>query len=230
MKKFLMNQRSKAYEKNKENILKFLEVNKKAKLLDLGCDDGEWTLKLAEKIKTKDIHGYELIEKRAKQASERGIEVYIGDLNERLKYSNNTFDVAHTNQVIEHLNNTDMFLEEIYRILKPGGYVIISTENLASWHNIFALLLGYMPFSLVNVSSKTAAVGNSLAPHTGEDFWEEDTWQHQRVFTTKGLKHLSELFSFKVESILGAGYYPFGNVLSSLDPYHSAFVTFKLRK
>lgn len=230
MKKFLMNQRSRAYKKNKENILKFLEVNKKAKLLDLGCDDGEWTLKLAEKIKTKDIHGYELIEKRAEQARERGIEVCIGDLNRRLKYSSNIFDVVHANQVIEHLNNTDMFLEEIYRILKPSGYVIISTENLASWHNIFALLLGYTPFSLTNVSSKTAAVGNPLAPHTGEDFWEEDTWQHQKVFTTKGLKHLSELFGFKVESILGAGYYPFGNILSSLDPYHSAFITFKLRK
>jgi 2-polyprenyl-3-methyl-5-hydroxy-6-metoxy-1,4-benzoquinol methylase len=225
-----MNQRTKAYEKNRENILKLLEVNKKAKLLDLGCDDGEWTTELAKKIQTKDIYGYEIIKERAKKAEEKGIKVNLGNLNKPLNYSNGMFDVVHANQVIEHLNNTDMFLEEICRILKPGGYSVISTENLSSWHNIFALLLGYMPFSLTNISLKTGAVGNPLAPHTGEDFWEEDSWQHQRIFTIRGLKDLSVLHGFKFESVLASGYYPFGSLFSKIDPRHSAFISVKIRK
>ncbi|MGI6443876.1 MAG: class I SAM-dependent methyltransferase [Candidatus Dojkabacteria bacterium] len=225
-----MSQRDRAYEKNMENIVNLLEVDKTAKLLDLGCDDGVITKKFAEKIETQSVFGYEIIPEAAKKAEKKGVKVTLGDLNGNLKYQDNFFDVIVSNQVIEHLNNTDQYLCEVYRILKPGGYAVISTENLASWHNIFALLLGYMPFSLTNVSVKTGAVGNKLAPHSGEDFWSESSWQHQRVFTTKGLIHLFELFDFQVEKVLGAGYYPFGNIFSSVDPYHSAFITFKLRK
>lgn len=230
MKKFLMNQRTKAYEKNKQNILNLLEEHKKAKLLDLGCDDGVWTMKLAKKIKTKDVSGYEIIEEAVNKAKKRGVKVKRGDLNKKLEYPNNSFDVIHANQVIEHLNNTDLFLSEIYRILKPNGYAIISTENLSSWHNIFALLIGYMPFSLTNISSKTGAVGNPLAPHSGGEFWNETSWEHQRIFTISGLKHLSALHGFEFESVLASGYYPFGNLFSKIDPSHSAFITLKIRK
>jgi 2-polyprenyl-3-methyl-5-hydroxy-6-metoxy-1,4-benzoquinol methylase len=230
MKKFLMRQRTAAYNKNKGNILRQLEKNKDAKFLDLGCDDGKWTMKLAKKIGTKDIFGYEIIDKAAQKARKLGIKVTMGDLNDKLKYKDNSFDVIHANQVIEHLNNTDMFMSEIYRILKPGGYAVISTENLSSWHNIFALILGYMPFSLTNVSSKTGAVGNPLAPHSGGDFWNEDSWQHQRIFTIRGLKHLSELFGFEFEEVLTSGYYPFGSLFSSIDKKHSAFISVKIRK
>lgn len=56
------------------------------------------------------------------------------------------FDLVHANQVIEHLYETDLFIKEIYRILKKGGYAIISTPNLAGLHNIVSLILGKQPF------------------------------------------------------------------------------------
>jgi 2-polyprenyl-3-methyl-5-hydroxy-6-metoxy-1,4-benzoquinol methylase len=230
MKKALMRQRDKAYEKNKENILFLLDVDSDAKLLDLGCDDGEWTMQLAEKIGTENIFGYEIIDEAAKKAESKGIKVKRGDLNRDLRYGKESFDVIHANQVIEHLNDTDKFLSEIYRVLKPGGYAVISTENLASWHNIFSLVLGFMPFSLTNISSQTGAVGNPLAPHTGEDFWRENSWQHQRIFTINGIRHLSTLHGFAFEWVLSAGYYPFGNLFSNIDPNHSAFMAVKIRK
>lgn len=228
--KLMMNQRRSAYELNKENILDALSQQSGAKFLDLGCDDGVWSKRLASRIGTENLYGIEIVEERALQAKEAGIEVISTDLNEHLPYENAFFDMLHSNQVIEHIKDTDRFVSELYRILKPGGYGIVSTENLASWHNIGALILGYMPFSLVNVTRKTAALGNPLAPHDAEDFWESDSWQHVRVFTTKGLKHLFELYGFRVELILGAGYYPFGNFLSRFFPSHSAFITFKIRK
>lgn len=228
--RFLINQRRNAYAKNLNNILSLLEKDKKANLIDLGCNDGEWTEKLAERIGSKKIFGIDLIEERLKLAKKKNIITKRSDLNKKFPYKNDEFDVAHANQVIEHLNDTDMFVSEIYRILKKDGYAIISTENLASWHNIFALILGFMPFSLTNTTMKTADLGNPLAPHNGEEFYESDSWQHQRVFTTKGLKHLFELHGFKVEKIMGAGYYPFGNSLEKFDKNHCAFITFKIRK
>jgi hypothetical protein len=38
---------------NKQNILFLLDHQQDAVLLDAGCDDGEWNLKLGEKVGTK---------------------------------------------------------------------------------------------------------------------------------------------------------------------------------
>lgn len=228
--KLLMHQRQTAYQNNLNNILILLEANPKAKLLDLGCNDGKWTIKLAQKAKTNNIYGLDIVNPRLKQAGKLGIETKQADLNQKLPYQSNSFDIVHANQVIEHLNNTDLFISEIYRILKKGAYAVISTENLASWHNIFALVLGFMPFSLTNVTMKTADLGNPLAPNYNKDFYESSSWQHQRVFTIHGLSHLFKLHGFKIEKVLGSGYYPFGNLLANIDKKHCAFITFKIRK
>lgn len=229
--KLLMRQRRLAYEKNLNNILELIERNKKIFFLDLGCDDGTWTKKVIRKIKSINNYGVEIIDKQRKKAIKKSIKAVKSNLNERLPYNNAIFDIVHANQVIEHIKDTDLFISEIFRVLKKGGYSVISTENLASWHNIFALILGYMPFSLTNTTNKIGALGNPLDVHSDDPFcWLASSWQHQRVFTTKGWKHLFELHGFKVEKILGAGYYPFGNLFSNIDPYHSEFVTFKIRK
>jgi len=41
-----------------------------------------------------------------------------------------TYDTVVSFQVIEHIQNDRLFLEEIYRVLKPGGKAIISTPNI----------------------------------------------------------------------------------------------------
>lgn len=226
----MMTQRRSAYAQNLDNILECLSKDHDAYLCDLGCDDGKWTLKLGEAVGTSHLFGVELIDERRLQAESIGVDTKSSDLNGPLPYEDNCFDLIHANQVIEHLSNIDNFISEIYRALKPGGHLIISTENLASWHNIFALILGYMPFSLTNVTSKTAALGNPLAPHTDEEFWESATWHHKTVFSTKGLVQLLSLHGFEIAAIKGAGYYPFGNLFAAMDPYHCAFITIKAIK
>lgn len=44
--------------------------------------------------------------------------------------ADNTFDFVVTFQVIEHIQNDDLFIKEIYRVLKPGGKAIITTPNI----------------------------------------------------------------------------------------------------
>lgn len=226
--RLFMAQRRAAYEYNSNNILRCVESNENGEFLDLGCYDGQWTMKVAGKIQTKKIFGLEIIEEKAQIAEKSGVKVTLGNLNEKLPFDN-TFDVIHSNQVIEHLKDTDLFISEIHRLLKPGGYTIISTENLASWHNIFSLVMGYTPFSLVNCTSKTAAIGNPFAPQSGNEL-EFEYLQHHKVFTLRGLKELLVLYGFRIEKALGAGYYPFGNIFCGIDPNHSAFITIKARK
>lgn len=60
-----------------------------------------------------------------------GQSVDICDLNtQKLLYNDNTFDLITFTEVIEHIENHRLTLSEISRVLKPGGYVILSTPNI----------------------------------------------------------------------------------------------------
>ena len=100
---------------------------------------------------TNNLFGIEIEKSKAKIASKRGIKIEISNLNNRFSFKDGSMDVVVANHVIEHLIQTELFINEIYRVLKRGGYAVIATPNLASWHNVFALILGLQPFSGPNV-------------------------------------------------------------------------------
>jgi SAM-dependent methyltransferase len=217
----------------KAAIIELTERNPDAIVVDCGCGDGNNTLLLTKRICARELWGIEADKDVARQAETKGIRVWLANLNGHFPLASNTVDVVVANQVIEHLQDTDLFMAEIWRILKPGGYAIICTENLASWHNLFSLLLGWQPFSLSNVSGKVAGLGNPLALHHAEE--PGVVWmQHLRVFAYNGLIHLSILHGFAVEAVRGAGYYPLPSKLAArmaiFDPRHAPFLALKLRK
>jgi len=202
-------------------------------LLDCGCDNGEFTERLAMSLKPERAMGIEIDEVQAEKAISRGIDVIIGDLNHEFELEDSIVDGAIANQVIEHLCNTDNLLSEIWRVLKPEGILVLSTENLASWHNIFALLMGWQPFSLTNISEHHTGIGNPLSLHRGEEGIPGPS-QHLRIFTISSLVELLENQGFEIEQSLGVGYFPFkgkaARVLSKMDPRHSALITIKCRR
>lgn len=218
-----------AFEANTRNILRLVEPDPGAVFVDLGCGDGEITERVAAAIGTHCVHGLDLFEERFEVAKARGITVTVGDLNARLPYEDGTFDAVCSNQTIEHLTETDSFVREIWRVLKPGGYAVVSTENLASWHNVAALLLGWQPFSLSNVSERAAGLGNPLAIHRDERS-QDAAMAHLRVFAYRGLRELFGHHGFRVEAVRGAGYYPLPSFIARLDPRHAAFLTVKARR
>ncbi len=213
---------------NSDNILALFDVNKEAAFLDLGCDDGTLTIDLSKKIKTNKNYGVEIVEERAKEAEKKGIKVKKFDLNKKFEFQDNFFDCIHANQVIEHLYDSDSFLKEIYRILKKGGYAIISTENASSWCNIFASILGWQIFSLTNFSNLGAGIGNPFSLH--KERFGTESWNHVRIYNYRGLKEYFEIAGFTVEKVQGAGYFPLPSFFGKLDKIHSHFITFKIKK
>ena len=218
-----------AAEENVANIERLLSSVSATSIVDLGCDDGALTVRLAKLVGATEIHGVEVVEERAQLASGRGVAVRNANLNEPFPYDDAAFDVVFSNQVIEHVHDTSLFVREVARVLKPRGHAIISTENLASWHNVASLVFGWQPFSLTNVSHTHGGLGNPLATHRGESFpWA--SWEHVRVFAYKGLVDLFQAHALTVEEVAGAGYYPLPARLGRWDPRHAAFITAKLRR
>src|SRR3712207_5135102 len=153
-------------EVNRRAILAAMDPRPGAVLVDLGCGDGTFTARVARRVGARRTVGVELIEPLAAEAERRGIQVERADLGERLPFGDGTVDVVHSNQVIEHLRGTDRFMREIRRILRPGGYAVVSTNNLASLHNIASLVAGYQP-PPCHVSNERVGVGNPLNAHGG---------------------------------------------------------------
>lgn len=241
-KKFLNTIWQEAYANNTKNILNLLEYNPSAKAMDIGCGDGQKTSKFLSKIGAEEILGIDGVAPRLAAAQKRGIVTKIVNIEKPWPLPENSFDVVISNQVIEHILDLDHFISEIKKVLKPGGYAVISTENLASWHNIFALVLGHQDFShhLINKSH----VGNPMSLHYKQKTvaWsakdnsgvDDTAFPHIKILTFKSLIKIFGEYGFKFESGLGSGYYPLFGILSlifcRLDPFHSHFITVKVRK
>lgn len=219
-------------ERNRKNILALIKLNISGgvRFLDIGCDDGEFSVAMARAVGTTNLYGVEIVASQAAIARERGIIINEANLEKALPYDDRFFELVVANQVIEHIHNIELFISEIKRILRPGGFAIISTENLASWHNICALVFGWQPFSSANFLPGRS-LGNPFSLHKARvDEMPPESWCHDKVLAYRALKDMFSEFEFKIIKIIGSGYYPLPAFLGEIDVRHSHWITFSLQK
>jgi 2-polyprenyl-3-methyl-5-hydroxy-6-metoxy-1,4-benzoquinol methylase len=174
-------------DENRRVIVSAMPRRPGATVLDLGCGDGRWTMEVARHVGAGRVLGVEFVEEFAEAARTAG--VVIADLGGELPYDDASVDVIHSNQVIEHLPRTDNFMREIARLLSPGGYAVVSTNNLSSWHNIASLVLGWQP-TPCHVSDETI-LGNPASFNEGAPSITGGQ-THLRVFTGRALAALAK--------------------------------------
>ena len=199
-------------------------------VVDLGCGDGRVTTELTGGLgitKLRAVEGYAPFRDAARAL---GIDAIDADLEQRLPFDDDAFDAVVSNQVIEHLADTDAFVAEIRRVLRPGGVAVIATENMASWHNIGALLLGFQPFSSSNYSRERYPLGNPIGLHAEQGVTLPDGMLHRRIFTGRALRELVSAHGLEVVDLRGAGYHPFPPGLGRVDVMHSHFISVAARK
>jgi SAM-dependent methyltransferase len=212
-----------------KKFLSLLEANREARIIDLGSGDGRFSVLIAEKIGSKMIDGVENWPPLVESCKQKGITIHSFNLDGKFAAPSNSYDVVVSNQVIEHLFFPLNFIAESFRILKPGGYLVLSTENLSSWDNVLSLLFGYSPFSMQFDSA--LKIGNPLSPHNSTKFKEQDYKPpyppHTRVFSYYALLEGVKLSGFDIESVVGTGHIL---NLDSVDKKHCRFITVKGRK
>jgi SAM-dependent methyltransferase len=101
------------------------------RLLDIGAAYGTF-LTLAQQY--YECYGLDVSEYAALVARERfGVDVHQANIEQSVPFPDNHFDVVVMWDVIEHLVNPVNGLKEVYRVLKSGGIVFISTDNANNW-------------------------------------------------------------------------------------------------
>lgn len=99
------------------------------KVLDVGCGRGL----LLSRLRSRgwDTIGTELSEEAAAHARHLGLPVLTGKLEE-IGFPNGEFDMVILWHVLEHVRAPRAMLQEVARILKPGGTLLVAVPNFAS--------------------------------------------------------------------------------------------------
>ncbi len=176
--------------------LPLFEPDPDGTLLDIGCHNGDKTVQVGRLIGAQVVIGIDFASPALAGARSQGVRTVAIDLNQDtpLPFPGATFDCIYVGEVIEHVFSPDLILREIRRLLKPGGYAVITTPNLASWRNRLALLVGWQPFA--TEVSTSLRVGNPRAP-------KGMLAGHIRLFTPRALTELVAHFGLSVEGLAG---------------------------
>lgn len=167
------------------------------RILDAGCTDGFLSILFKEEgFYTIGVDASPTAVERAKT---RCHEAMVADLGKPpLPLPDESVDVVFAGEVIEHIFRTEEFLEELRRVTKPGGHLLLTTPNLACWLNRVVLLLGWQPF-YTEVGTRPSNTGNPLRSKTLAPAG------HIRLFTPSSLRDLMQRCGWKVVAMRGAG-------------------------
>ena len=110
-------------------------------VLEIGGGAAEFSQRLREL--GHDVTFVDLSDSNVARARELGFTAHQLDLNLGLPpLMSGIFDGVVMLEIIEHVVASERLLQEVYRVLKPGGFLILSTPNFAIWSNRLRIRFG----------------------------------------------------------------------------------------
>lgn len=146
------------------------------RVLEDGCGVGEYLVHLA--LHAQQAVGLDYEFERTQEARIKVSEVVCG-AGEKLPFPNDYFDLVLSHEVLEHVQNDQKAANEIIRVLKPGGRLILFVPNR-----------GY-PFETHGIYWKGKyKFGNKLFVNYLPRKWRDKLAPHVRVYSGRDLSRL----------------------------------------
>lgn len=168
-------------------IIEGLDLRNEERVIDLGCGTGYYLFLLSNLPIKLNLTGFDNDKKAMREArvslSEKNIKFVRGDLH-KMPFQGNSFDKAVMSEVLEHLENDEVALKETFRIIKPGGVLVISAPSIAYpffWDPINWVLQHFFRI------------------HIKSGFWSGIWSGHLRLYHLTDLKKKFQKVGFKVE-------------------------------
>jgi SAM-dependent methyltransferase len=110
-----------------------------ARVLDVGCGPGTITIDIASRVAPGTVVGIdrepEVLASAREAAREAGVDNVTFDVGDvyALAFPDDTYDVVHAHQVLQHLTDPVAALVEMRRVCAPGGVVAARDSDYASF-------------------------------------------------------------------------------------------------
>ena len=155
-------------------------------VLDVGCGDAgnyqSWLVGKVAKLSAIDISQTGIT-----RATAMGLDAHVHDLSKPFPFASNSFDSAICIEVLEHLYDPKFCVQEIFRVLKPGGLFISSVPNNGYFRERLKMLF-------------RAELSTSIT-----DFANEWKGAHIRFYSKESFSRMLEVSGFWIESIRSNG-------------------------
>ncbi len=149
-------------------------------LLDVGCGPGTITADFAARLAPGHVIGVDSASEvvdiaRVNASDNTNVEFAVADVY-ALDYEDNSFDIVHAHQVLQHLTDPVAALREMQRVTKPGGTVAArdSDYSIFGWAPNDARLTRWLEIY------RAVARKNSAEPDAGRYLLQ---WAHRAGFT-----------------------------------------------
>lgn len=104
-------------------------------LLDVGSGAGTLTCDLAKRLAPGKVTAFEMEEAAlqltrdaVQEASITNVSFVVGDAHQ-MPFEDNSFDIVHAHQVLQHVHDPVQVLREMRRVCKPGGIVAVRDSD-----------------------------------------------------------------------------------------------------
>jgi len=188
-KKLLENVGDMALKRRAKRILEELVVSDKDTILEVGCGNGYYLSLLNRLDNETKLTGIDndssALQAAKKIIKEKSTKLILGPA-EKLPFEDNSFDKVVMSEVIEHVEDENRSLQEIHRVLKKGGVLVLTTCNLD-----YPYLWDPVNWTLQHF----------FDTHIKSGFWAGIWNQHTRMYKEEQIAQLLKIAGFKVEKV-----------------------------
>jgi SAM-dependent methyltransferase len=169
-------------------------MEKPQSALDIGAGSGDDLATVRAVHPAAELFAIECFPPNVQVLKEKRIEVHSLNVErDAFPFKPGSLEVVMANQILEHTKELFWILDQVSRVLKVGGHLLIGVPNLAALHNRILLALGRQPSPLKNNSA------------------------HVRGFTKSDMEQLMESAfpgGYRLDHFGGSNFYPFPPVIA----------------
>ncbi len=175
-----------------EAAVKFINIKPTSKVLDVGFGNGDLLNFIFQK--TKYTYGVEVSKKKLMYVNNLlplKANLSLQDISNKTNFKNDFFNIIFLTDVFEHIIDRYSVMNELKRILKKDGIIVIITPNIAKLKSRIRLLFGIYPFTSEDrVSEKKKFIYDG---------------GHIQWYTFKTISSLAKQFDLNIEKRFGYG-------------------------
>lgn len=176
----------------------FNHINENDTILNIGCGT-LFTFENFSRKKNVKISCCDMLPADEYSVVPDDVHFFVNDIEEPVLFENK-FDVICSFEVIEHIDKTDVFVQNCYNNLKDNGLLILGFPNLASIYCRFELLLGFQPHVL-EVSNINGNFGAGVFGRMNNK--TNLSIHHIRGITHRAMKEMLQFNKFEILKIYG---------------------------